>query len=85
MIKLMKEVTMSKQTAVQMLFDYIEANMHEDNFNLLSAKQTALAMEKEQIESAFLSGQEYEHDLSNGSRFFEYDYYNETYGTGNNL
>ena len=46
-----KEKMMSKQTAVEMLFDYIEANMHEDNFNLLSAKQTALAMEKAQIEA----------------------------------
>ena len=76
----MKEVTMSKQTAVQMLFDYIEANMHEDNFDLLSAKQTALAMEKEQIESAFTTGELFSWDYFDDVNITSENYYNETYG-----
>jgi hypothetical protein len=68
---------MSKQTAVKQLFDWIEANMHEDNFNVLSAKEKALAMEREQIKEGYIMA------LLDGDakiRRDAEDYYNETYG-----
>ena len=80
---------MAKQTAVEWLIEQVHSDKYQEAFGQtyisIDIVEQALAMEKEQIENAFLSGQEYEHDLSNGSRFFEYDYYKETYGSGNNL
>ena len=74
---------MSKQTAVALLFDYIEANIHEDNFNILAAKEQALRMEKEQMKDAYLTHVTKTERLR---KIFEQqfeEYYNETY-VGNN-
>ena len=67
---------MSKQTAMQQLFDWIEANMDENNFDILSAKEKALAMEKEQKKFMFDCGRQYQ--LTGEGTFTEV--YNETYG-----
>ena len=76
---------MSKQSSVEWLFDWIEANMHEDNFNILSAKETAIRMEKEQIIKTYRDGRS-DQQSQKEARFYnrnaEY-YYNEQYG-GNN-
>ena len=78
---------MSKQTVVQQLFDWIEANMDEKNFDILAAKEKALAMEKEQ---KIKFANEYAESGSfycNGEFAIEKDaedYYNETYKGGNN-
>jgi hypothetical protein len=37
------------KTAMQELWDYIDANYHEDTFNLYDAKEVSLKEEKEQI------------------------------------
>ena len=38
-----------KQTAVQELWDYIDANYHEENFNLYSAKKLSIEKEIENL------------------------------------
>ena len=45
-----------KKTAVQELWDYIDANYHEENFNLYSAKKLSIEKEKQQIESSYAEG-----------------------------
>jgi hypothetical protein len=37
------------QTAMQELWDYIDANYHEEGFNLYDAKEISLQQEQEQI------------------------------------
>jgi hypothetical protein len=44
------------QTAMQELWEYIEANYHEENFNILDAKEKSLEIEKQQIVNAFNDG-----------------------------
>jgi hypothetical protein len=69
---------MSKQTAMQQLFDWIEANMDENNFDILSAKEKAIEMEKEQIV------QTYKYAKSHWSKedASAENYYNKTYKGG---
>jgi hypothetical protein len=75
---------MSKQTVVQQLFDWIEANMDEKNFDILAAKEKALAMEKEQIVESHLVGQEVIalYATTGKSSQTSIQYYNETYKGG---
>jgi hypothetical protein len=37
------------KTAMQALWDYIDANFHEDNFNIQNIRSQSLEMEKQQI------------------------------------
>tara|TARA_R110000868_G_scaffold371378_2_gene634907 strand:+ start:1094 stop:1330 length:237 start_codon:yes stop_codon:yes gene_type:complete len=75
----------NKQSSVEWLFDWIEANMHEDNFNILSAKETAIRMHKEEIVNAWIQATprnipKYEAITKD----FAEQYYQETYGTDTN-
>lgn len=47
---------MKQITAMQELWDYIDANYHEENFNLYNVKELSIEKEKEQIINAHLSG-----------------------------
>jgi hypothetical protein len=38
------------KTAMQELWEYIEANYNEENFNIFSAKKMSLELEKQQME-----------------------------------
>ena len=72
-MKHLKNKTM-KQTAMQELWDYIDANYHEENFNLYSAKKLSIKKEKEQIINAYDKG---EYDC--GCNGDAHQYYNETF------
>jgi len=61
---------MAQQTAMQILWDWIDANCHEDNFNINDARDMSLKLEKEQIIEAYCKG-----DDNIGAE----QYYNETY------
>jgi len=39
----------SKQTAMKALWDYIDANCHEENFNIQALKEESIQKEKQQI------------------------------------
>lgn len=69
-----------KQTAVQELWDYIEANYHEENFDLNSAKKLSIENEKAQIEASYADGysEGYKRALELVSDMFN-EHYNETY------
>jgi hypothetical protein len=69
---------MTQQTAVQKLFEWIDANSHEESFNIFDAKEMALSLEKKQIAEAYEIGW-INGDLKKAPRFGE-DYYKETYG-----
>ena len=43
-------------TQMQQLFAWIEANIHEDNFDILSAKDKAMELEEQQIKAAWNDG-----------------------------
>jgi hypothetical protein len=72
---------MRKQTSIEWLFDWIESNMHEENFNILSAKETAMQMHKEEIENAYCRGA---WDMAHNDQIWPREkaeqYYAETYG-----
>ena len=51
---------MAQQTAMQKLWDWIDANCHEDNFNLNDAREMSLKLEKEQHEMMFNCGRQYQ-------------------------
>lgn len=69
-----------KQTAMQHLWDWIDANCNEDNFNIFVVKKMSLEMEKEQIiEAVQDSWNMAKH--SNFSYPQAEQYYNETYGS----
>ena len=69
------------KTALQELWDYIDANYHEDGFNLYDAKEISLEKEKEQIKKANMDG------YKEGCTYHSFDhrpktteeYYNQTY------
>ena len=63
-----------KQTAVQELWDYIDANYHEENFNLYSAKKLSIEKEKEQIIEAYNKG-----EFNQGCNGDAEQYYKETF------
>jgi hypothetical protein len=47
---------MAQQTAMHSLWEWIDANYHEDNFNINYARDISLKLEKEQIMKSFISG-----------------------------
>ena len=47
---------MAQQTAMQTLWDWIDANNHEDGFNINEAREMSLRLEKEQIKEAYWNG-----------------------------
>jgi hypothetical protein len=69
-------------TAMQELWEYIEANYNEENFNIFDAKAKSLELEKQQIENAFQSayGDNYN---SIATKEWATKYYNETYDKTN--
>ena len=64
------------KTSMQELWEYIDANIHEEGFNLYAAKEISLEKEKEQIIDAHLAGQNANEEI-NGET--EIEYYNKTY------
>jgi hypothetical protein len=63
---------MAQQTAMQALWEWIDANYHEESFNINDARDMSLKLEKEQIINAYEKGAEESWDAE--------QYYNETYG-----
>jgi hypothetical protein len=63
------------KTAMQELWDYIDANYHEEGFNLYDAKEISLEKEKEQIIDAYYGNI----DGVFGYREEGQEYYNQTY------
>jgi hypothetical protein len=67
---------MAQQTAMQTLWEWIDANYHEESFNLNNARDMSLKLEKEQIIEA-------NEDCSTnelGELLTGEQYYNENYG-----
>ena len=62
---------MAQQTAMHSLWEWIDANYHEESFNLNDARDMSLKLEKEQIINAYEKGAEESWDAEK--------YYNETY------
>ena len=62
------------KTAMQELWDYIDANYHEDGFNLYDAKEISLEKEKEQIIDAYINGY-----TSYDSEMSGFEYYTQTH------
>ena len=70
---------MKQQTAMHSLWEWIDANYHEDNFNINDARDMSLKLEKEQIIEAYRQGVEedvYNNPLKTGD-----EYYNEKYNS----
>lgn len=44
------------QTAMQELWEWIDANCHEESFNLNSARETSLSLERAQLLEEFAKG-----------------------------
>jgi len=69
---------------MQTLWDWIDANCHEDGFNLNDARDMSLKLEKEQIMNAvdrgYDEGCKYPQDMTLKSAE---QYYNETFTQGN--
>ena len=63
---------MAQQTAMNALWEWIDANYHEDNFNINDARDMSLKLEKEQIIDAFDNG-------CINQDLIGKEYYNETY------
>jgi hypothetical protein len=65
---------MAQQTAMQALWEWIDANYHEESFNLNDARDMSLKSEKEQIINAFTEGSDFTYKKDSAEL-----YYNETY------
>jgi hypothetical protein len=52
-IQTIKKHNMAQQTAMQALWEWIDANYHEESFNLNDARDMSLKLEKEQISKAY--------------------------------
>jgi uncharacterized protein YbcC (UPF0753/DUF2309 family) len=64
---------MSQKTAMQTLWEWIDANCHEDGFNINDGRDMSLKLEKEQIEEAIdkvLMSYGIIKLKSNGTRYF---------------
>lgn len=73
---------MAQQTAMQILWDWIDANCHEDNFNINDARDMSLKLEKEQIINAH--GKKINGGFRTNGDFFQEEitgeqYYKDTY------
>ena len=69
---------MTQQTAMQALWEWIDANYHEESFNLNDARDMSLKLEKEQIINAYQAGDGDAYNLEETKTWAE-QYYNETY------
>ena len=78
----MKGVTMNKKSSIELLFDWIEANMDEDNFDILSAKETAIKIHKKEITSAYCDGGA---DMRLHTYMGMDVYYQKKYGSNNDI
>ena len=71
------------KTAMQELWDYIDANYHEEGFNLYDAKEISLEKEKEQIietsKNSYIAGYLDNQCKVDESMNFPEEYYNQTY------
>ena len=68
---------MAQQTAMQTLWKWIDANFHEDGFNINDAREISLKLEKEQIKDAYWNGTMHiskEEALSDAEKFYN-EYY----------
>jgi len=70
----------NKQTAVEWLLQRFEDGDMYNVEDVQFIKHQALAMEKEQIESAFTQGDLFSSDYFDGKNITSENYYNETYG-----
>jgi hypothetical protein len=70
------------KTAMQELWEYIEANYNEENFNIFDAKAKSLELEKQQIIEACNSGYDSWFDVIKYNSKGE-QYYKETYDKTN--
>jgi hypothetical protein len=68
---------MAQQTAMQALWEWIDANYHEESFNLNDARDMSLKLEKEQITQAHLFGLLCPIEMEATKQAEQY--YNETY------
>lgn len=71
---------MIQQTAMQKLWEWIDANCHEESFNIFDAKESSLVLEREQIQKAFSDGQETPLNHPTLPMYSREEYYNDTYG-----
>ena len=71
------------KTAMQELWDYIDANYHEEGFNLYDAKEISLEKEKEQIietsKNSYIAGYLDNQCKVDESMNFPEEYYDQTY------
>ena len=63
---------------MQELWEYIDANIHEEGFNLYAAKEISIEKEKEQICNAYTDGLECPYIGAE-------EYYNQTYNQINGI
>jgi hypothetical protein len=70
---------MAQQTAMQALWEWIDANYHEESFNLNDARDMSLKLEKEQISEAYR--QSVEEDVWNNPLRTGDEYYDEKYNS----
>lgn len=65
---------------MQQLWDWIDANYHEDSFNINDARDMSIKLEKEQIMDDFNAGQwAWAEHLIGKEKKDPAEYYNETY------
>jgi hypothetical protein len=67
------------KTAMQELWEYIEANYNEENFNILDAKKKSLEIEKQNIENSFNDGRRWNNSWTGET------YYKELFENPNTL
>lgn len=75
---------MAQQTAMQILWDWIDANCHEDNFNINDARDMSLNLEKQQIKDAVIYGLDEDGHTGDWKISVAEGYYNKTYNTQGN-
>jgi hypothetical protein len=68
-----KDGLYKQQTAMQTLWEWIDANCHEESFNINDAREMSMQKEKEQLNKACYDGY-YREDL-----YDTRNYYNDTY------
>jgi hypothetical protein len=75
---LLKE-NIKMKTAMEQLWEYIEANYNEDNFNIFDAKAKSLELEKKQIIDAYKMGNFEDDKIVMTLTFYAEKYYKSTY------
>lgn len=77
---------MAKQTAVGFLQEALSIHLtDEQKMQFEGLFQSAKGIEKNQIEIAFTNGDLFSNDYFDGVNITSENYYNQTYGSGNNL